>query len=399
MERSGRDTARMTRPAGAWQSEAVIISVMPGPPPRVELSIVTPVFCEQDNIAPLVEEVRAALRPLSLAYELIFVDDGSVDASAELVQRAADADPRVRLVRLSRNFGHQAALVAGLEHARGEAVVTLDGDLQHPPALIPEMVRRWRAGAEIVQAVRAAPADDSPLKRAGSRAFYRLLSALSRIQVRAGATDFRLMSREAADAFLSCPERNRFNRGLAQWIGFRQEEIPYRAAPRRAGRTKYSYRAMLRLAADAIFSFSVWPLRLAGLAGVGVSLAAAAYLLFVLWARIFTDRTEPGWSSLLATTLVLGGMQLIVLWIIGEYLGRLYEEARRRPLYIVRAPEPRPQGSLSSDPPSPGNASTEPRPPASASTGASPPGSASTEPRAQASAYAESRQGRASADR
>lgn len=295
-----------------------------------------PVFNEAENIETLLRRVRTALESSAVSYELLLVDDGSRDAGPALIQRAARTDTRIRLVQLSRNFGHQAALLAGMDNARGDAVITMDADLQHPPELLPELIRLWRQGAEVVQTVRREPADDSALKRMGSRWFYRLLSSLSRYRVTPGAADFRLLSRPAADAFRACRERCRFNRGLVQWIGFRYVELPYDAAPRHAGRSKYSWRAMLRLAGDAVFSFSTWPLRLAGLAGACVSLATAAYLLFVLWARIFTDRVEPGWSSILASVLVIGGMQLVVLWILGEYVGRLYEEAKQRPLYVVR---------------------------------------------------------------
>ncbi|MGE0479966.1 MAG: glycosyltransferase family 2 protein [Phycisphaerae bacterium] len=309
------------------------------PEPRAappELSLVVPVFNEADNVAALHERVLRALAPLELTWELVFVDDGSRDETAARV--TALADPRACVIRLSRNFGHQAALVAGMRHARGAAVVTLDGDLQHPPEIIADLVREWRAGREIVQAIRREPMDESPLKRSGSRAFYRVLSSVSRIQVTPGASDYRLMSRGAVEAFLACGERCRFNRGLVQWIGFDYAEVLYDAAPRRAGVSKYSYRAMLRLAGDAIFSFSSWPLRLAGLVGAFVSFAALLYLVFVLAAALFTKWTVPGWSSILAAVLTLGGLQLIFLWILGEYVGRLYEESKQRPIYIVRAP-------------------------------------------------------------
>ena len=302
------------------------------------LSVVVPVYNESVNLAALLARLRPVLEDLTPAYEIVFVDDGSRDDTAARIAQTSHQDPRIRLVPLSRNFGHQAALLAGLEHARGTAVITMDGDLQHPPELIPQLVAEWRRGAEIVQAVRRQPADNNPLKRAGSRWFYRLLAALTRLEVTPGAADFRLMCREAVAAFVTCRERRRCNRALVQWIGFVYREAPYDAEPRFAGRSKYSFRAMVRLAGDAIFSFSSWPLRLAGFAGVVVSLAAAAYMLFVLWARLFTDRTVPGWSSLLAAVLILGGVNLVVLWILGEYVGRLYEEVKQRPIYIVRPP-------------------------------------------------------------
>jgi glycosyltransferase involved in cell wall biosynthesis len=308
------------------------------------LSLVIPVFNEAENVAAMAQRCAAALEACAGAdaWEVIFVDDGSRDDTAARVATLAAADARFRLLSLSRNFGHQAALFAGLEAARGDAVITLDGDGQHPPELIGALVQRWRDGFEIVQAVRRATADAGPLKRATSSAFYRLLSRVAQIQVHAGAADFRLMSRPAVDAFLSCRERVRFNRGLVQWIGFRTCEVPFDAPARLAGRTKYTWRKMCGLAADAIFSFSSWPLRVAGFAGAIVSLAAMAYLAFVLWAYFFTDRTIPGWTSILAAVLALGGVQLLVLWILGEYVGRLYEEVKQRPIYVVRQGETAP---------------------------------------------------------
>ncbi len=313
---------------------------MPGvaprhPPDSPTISLVVPVYNEAPNVDPLLERLLTVLRGLGEPFECIFVDDGSRDGTAARLAAWTPRAPEIRVVSLSRNFGHQAALVAGLEHARGQAVITMDGDLQHPPELIPQLVERWRAGFDIVQTVRSDPAEASLAKRVGSGAFYRVLSLVARIRVTPGAADFRLMSREAVQAFLACRERVRFNRGLVQWIGFTQCELPYTAAQRYAGRTKYSYRAMLRLAGDAIFSFSSVPLRLAGLAGACVSLAAAAYLIFVLWSY-FRGRTIEGWSSTLATLLILGGMQLLVLWILGEYLGRAFEELKQRPIYIAR---------------------------------------------------------------
>lgn len=308
------------------------------PPAVPELSVVVPLYNEEENVAALLARLVPAAAAASPRAELIFVDDGSADrTAAKIAEAARTVEIPARVIRLARNFGHQAALFAGLEHARGDAVVTLDGDLQHPPELIATLVEHWRRGADVVQTIRREPADSNPLKRAGSSLFYRLLSAVSRWRVTPGAADFRLLSRPALDAFLQCRERCRFNRGLVHWIGFTCVEVPYDAAPRHAGRTKYSFRAMTHLAGDAIFSFSSWPLRVAGLAGGAVSVLAAAYLLFVLAARIFRPEiTQPGWTSVVAAVLVLGGVQLIVLWILGEYVGRLYEEVKQRPIYIMR---------------------------------------------------------------
>jgi glycosyltransferase involved in cell wall biosynthesis len=303
-----------------------------------DLSVVLPACNEADNVPVVVARLRPILASTQRSWEIIFVDDGSRDATADQVQSVAAAEPRVRLLQLSRNFGHQAALMAGLEHAGGAAVITMDADLQHPPELIPDLLRQWDAGYEVVQTIRTESADAPVLKRTGSRWFYRVLGALTPVGLTPGAADFRLMARPAVQALLACRERRRCNRALVHWIGFRYTEVPYAAASRHAGRTKYSYRAMIRLAADAILSFSTWPLRLAGMIGGVVSLCAAAYLVFVLWAYFFTERTEPGWSSILATILILGGVNLMVLWILGEYVGRMYEEVKQRPLYIVRPP-------------------------------------------------------------
>lgn len=302
----------------------------------VQISVVVPVYNESANIGPLLDRLIPVLDGVGSSYEVVFVDDGSRDGTSETVLEAGAANPSVRLVRLSRNFGHQAALVAGLERAVGNIVITMDGDLQHPPELIPELVSAWRGGADVVQTIRRQTADETVFKRATSRGFYHFLSAIANVRVTPGAADFRLMTREALNAFLACGERCRFNRGLVQWIGFETKEIEYDAGVRAAGETKYSIRRMLHLAGDAIFSFSSWPLRLAGLAGAFVSLLAAAYLVFVLWAALFTTIPVPGWSSILASVLILNGVQLIVTWILGEYVGRLYEEAKQRPLYIVR---------------------------------------------------------------
>lgn len=300
------------------------------------LSVVVPAFNEADSLPPLLQQIVAQMTALAEPFEVWVVDDGSTDNTATLTRQLACSQPEIRLIRLSRNFGHQAALLAGLTNARGDAVITLDADLQHPPALIPALVQHWRRGAHIVQAVRAAPADESRLKAFASRWFYRVLSRLVPHPVTPGAADFRLLDRQAVAALLRCPERSRFTRGLVRWIGFTYVEVPYHAARRHAGRSKYSLRSTLRLASDAIFSLSPLPLRLAGLAGVTVSLAAALYLLFALWAALFTDRTVPGWTSLLATVLALGGMQLLVLWILGEYVGRIFDEVKGRPVFIVR---------------------------------------------------------------
>jgi polyisoprenyl-phosphate glycosyltransferase len=318
--------------------------------PEIEISVVVPLFNEEANVEAFLARLLPVVDKLPGRCEAILVDDGSRDATSERCAAAALRDARVRPLRLSRNFGHQAALMAGLDHATGRAVITLDGDLQHPPELIPRLVELWKGGYDVVQAIRRETADADWSKKASSSGFYRLLTALSGIRVTPGAADFRLLSREALTALLACRERCRFNRGLVQWIGFPYVEVPYDAAARHAGTTKYSLKRMLRLAGDAIFSFSSAPLRFAGMAGAGVSVAAMLYLLFVVWAYLFTTWTLPGWTSTLAAVLLLGGVQLLVLWVLGEYIGRMYEELKQRPIYVIRAPTAKPASAAAALP-------------------------------------------------
>ncbi|MCX7717162.1 MAG: glycosyltransferase family 2 protein [Candidatus Sumerlaeaceae bacterium] len=304
------------------------------------LSLVLPACNEAANVAPLHERLARAVEAAGFAdaAEFIWVDDGSTDGTAERVEALAAADPRVRLVRFSRNFGHMAALTAGLDAARATgAVIMLDADGQHPPELIPDLVARWRAGAEIVQAVRRATADEPPLKRLTSRGFYRLLNHLGEVRLPEGASDFRLLDRQVADALRALPERHRFVRGLVHWVGFQMDTVPYDAPPRLAGRTKYSPARMLLFALDGITSFSVKPLRLAFGLGAAVLVLALIYGIYVIatWAA---GRVVPGWTSLLLVVLIMGSIQLLTLGVMGVYIGRIYDEVKQRPLYIVRKP-------------------------------------------------------------
>jgi polyisoprenyl-phosphate glycosyltransferase len=300
--------------------------------PRL-LSVVAPMFDEADSVGAFYERTRAALG--SLAFELIVVDDASGDGTGELLDRLADSDPRVRVLHLSRNFGHQAAITAGLEHARGDVIVMLDGDLQDPPELIPSMLEHWRADSDVVYGVRESRAGETRFKLASARWFYRLFGRVTGLQLRENSGDFRLLDRKALDAILSMPERNRFLRGMTVWIGFTQTAVPYRREPRRAGATKYTLRRMLRFSLDAISSFSSLPLQAATLLGFLFSAAAFLGLPLVVVARIAGIYTA-GVPTVLFVVLLLGGIQLITVGIIGEYVGRIYEEVKGRPLYIVR---------------------------------------------------------------
>lgn len=297
------------------------------------VSVVVPVFDESAVLDELHRRVSGALRDLD--YELVLVDDGSRDDSWERMRALAAADRRVRLIRLSRNFGHQIAITAGLDAARGETVVVLDADLQDPPELIPDLVARWREGYDVVYAVRAERSGESAFKLVTARAFYRLLQRLAGIEIPADAGDFRLLSRRAADALGAMPERSRYLRGMTSWIGFRQSGVPYRREARFAGETKYPLRKMLRFAADAVLSFSTVPIRLVSSLGLVVVVFCVGYLAYTVYLALFTHQTVQGWASLIVIVLLLGGMQLISLGIIGQYVGRIFEEVKRRPLYLV----------------------------------------------------------------
>ena len=306
------------------------------------LSVVVPLHDEEGSVRELHARVGAALA--DLPHELILVDDASDDGTAELLAELADADPRVRVIHLSRNFGHQAALTAGLEHARGDAVAMLDGDLQDPPELIATMLEHWRAGADVVCGVRTERRGEGRLKLVTARWFYRLFGRLSDIDLRPNSGDYRLLDRRALDALLSMRERNRFLRGMTGFIGFTQTAVPYERDARFAGETKYSARRMLRFSLDALTSFSWVPLQLATLLGFLFSAIALLTVPVVIALRL-AGETIPGFATVLCLILLIGGIQLITVGIIGEYVGRIYDEVKGRPLYLVRAtrnlgPEP-----------------------------------------------------------
>jgi len=297
------------------------------------LSVVTPMFNEEGTAEPFYVRVRDALD--GLPWELVVVDDGSKDSTPEILAELAAADPRIKVVTLARNFGHQAALSAGLEHAQGDAVVMIDSDLQDPPELIVEMVERWRAGSDVVYAVRRRRAGETRFKLWTAHAFYRLLAKLTDVEVPPDAGDFRLMDRRPLEALLAMRERSRFLRGMTVWVGYVQSAIEYDRDPRYAGETKYTLRRMVKFSLDAIVSFSSTPLQIATLIGMLCSLLAFALIPLVVIGR-FLDIFVAGIPTTLVVILLLGGVQLICVGIIGEYLGRIYEEVKRRPLYVVR---------------------------------------------------------------
>jgi glycosyltransferase involved in cell wall biosynthesis len=301
------------------------------------LSVVVPLHDEEELVAAFADRLTRVLDEIGGAWEAILVDDGSRDATYEGCLELNRRDGRFKVVRLSRNFGHQIALTAGLELATGDATVTMDGDLQHPPEVIPELVARWRDGAQVVYAVMAERQGESSLKDVSARWFYRALNRLAAIDVPAGAGDFRLVDRAALDAVRSMPEANRYLRGMFSWVGFEQVGVPYASPARVAGRSKYSFARMARLATDAVVGFSDRPLRLALNLGFLVSAGSILFGLSAVVAKFAGVLVVPGWTSVMVLTGIVGGVQLMVIGIIGEYVGRIADEVRRRPLFIVRS--------------------------------------------------------------
>lgn len=298
------------------------------------LSVVAPVFNEADSLDEFYRRTREALD--GVAFELVLVDDGSSDGSSQRLERLAASDPRVKTVFLSRNFGHQPALTAGLDHARGDAVVMLDCDLQDPPELIPEMLRQWQQGADVVYAVRRRRDGETPLKLVTARWFYRIFRAITGLDLEQDSGDFRLLDRSALDALRSMREHNRFLRGMSVWVGFTQTAIPYDRHPRHAGETKFTLSKMLRFSTDAILSFSHRPLQVATLLGMVISTLSFIGIPVVIALKLL-GMYLPGFSTLEISILLLGGIQLITIGIIGEYVGRIFDEVKDRPLYLVRA--------------------------------------------------------------
>lgn len=297
-------------------------------------SVVIPVLDEEENLAALHRELTRVMVPLG-TYETIFVDDGSDDASVAIILELAQHDPSVKLVRLSRNFGHQAALSAGLDHATGQAVVFMDADLQDPPQLLEELVQRWRAGGEVVYAYRT-KRQAPRFKRLGYFVFYRLFQRLAEMDVPLDSGDFCLIDRRVADAIRGLPERNRFLRGLRSWVGFRQVGVPYQRPDRLAGEVKYTTRRLVKLALDGLLSFSSFPLRVASYLGFFTSALGVLYTLFAVMAQLLVGELPAGWTSTIAILLTVSGVQLIMTGVLGEYLARTYEEAKGRPTYVVR---------------------------------------------------------------
>ncbi len=301
------------------------------------LSLVVPVFNEEESIQAFIDTIDKELEPLRDRLEIVFVNDGSRDRTRKVVEEVIEKDPRVTLVNLARNFGKEAAMTAGLHHARGDAVIPMDVDLQDPPSLILEFVRLWQdEGYDTVYGVRTDRNADTAMKRLTAGGFYRLFNAVStttRIPENAG--DFRLMDRRVVEVIKQLPERNRFMKGLFAWAGFNSIGVPYERPARMAGETKFNYWKLWNFALDGFFSFSSWPLRVWSYVGAGVALLSFLYILVIITKVIFFGIDMPGYASLMSVILFLGGMQLISIGVLGEYLGRMFLEVKQRPVFVI----------------------------------------------------------------
>jgi dolichol-phosphate mannosyltransferase len=302
------------------------------------LSVVVPIYFEQDTIGEFYSRMKSVLAGLEpdLRHELVFVNDGSSDRSLEILKELSGRDRSVRVINFSRNFGHQIAITAGIDNAAGDAVVVIDGDLQDPPEVVRGMVEKWREGYKVVYGVRSVRKGESRFKRMTARLFYRLIAQMSDVKLPLDSGDFRLMDRMVVEALNTIREENRYIRGLVSWVGFSQYGLEYERDSRYAGETKFSVKKMVKFALDGITSFSDRPLRLSSKLGMVVTLLAFLSMIWLIIGRLFyPERTTAGWTSLLVVVLFLGGIQLISIGVLGEYIGRIYRETKQRPLYVV----------------------------------------------------------------
>lgn len=300
-----------------------------------KISIVVPVYNEQDNLKEFHKRITAIMNDTGYDYNLIFVDDGSKDSSAFILKQLVEEDEHVEAYLLSRNYGHQMALTCGLDNADGDAVITMDGDLQHPPELLPELIRLWEEGSEIVMTKRLATEDAGFLKNITSACYYKLINIMSKVEITPGGSDFRLMDKKAVEAFRLYRERARFIRGMVSTLGFNVSVVEFVAPPRFAGHSKFNLHKMLHFALDGITAFSNLPLRWAFYLGLFFGLCSLLLLGHVFYVKFISDDAVPGWATTTVSILFLGGIQLVGIGILGEYIGRIFEEIKHRPLYLV----------------------------------------------------------------
>ena len=313
-------------------------SQVPLPPSAMQhpvISVVTPVYEEQDNLPLLYERLIKVLEAIEPQFEIVLVDDGSRDNSLTIMRGLAARDSRVTVVELARNFGHQVAISAGLDYARGDAVIVMDADLQDPPEVLPQFIDKWREGHDVVYAIRERR-KEGPLKQLAYKAFYRLLQRIANIQIPLDSGDFCIMDRKVVDLLVGMPERNRFVRGIRSWVGLDQIGLAYERQARYAGRVKYTFSRLVYLALDGLISFSFIPLRMISLLGFGVSVLSILLAIGYAIQKITAGLNPPGFATTIVAIFFLAGIQLITIGVIGEYVGRIFEEVKRRPLYVVR---------------------------------------------------------------
>lgn len=304
---------------------------------KIVCSVVVPVYNEEEVINVTYKRLKDVMDGLDITYEIIFVNDGSRDRTRELAMEICKNDKNIKFIDFSRNFGHQTAITAGMDYASGDAVVVIDADLQDPPEVIPEMLEKWREGYDVVYGQRVKRQGETFFKKVTAKIFYRTLNRLTDVEIPVDTGDFRLIDRKVCDALKKVDEKNRYIRGIISWLGFKSIAVPFVRQKRFAGTTKYPLKKMLKFASDAIISFSHKPLKLATYFGFFLSFASFAYLIVTIILKVFSIiQTVPGWASIVAINLFFNGIILLILGIIGEYIGRIYDEAKNRPLYVIR---------------------------------------------------------------
>ncbi|MEF2247566.1 glycosyltransferase family 2 protein [Paenibacillus sp. IITD108] len=302
----------------------------------VTYSVIVPMYNEEEVIEHTYLRLSEVMKQTKAGFELIFVNDGSKDRTVQIIEKIKRNDSTVRLIDFSRNFGHQIAITAGMDYAQGQAIIVIDADLQDPPEVILRMIEKWKEGYEVVYGKRQKRKGETLFKKWTAMMFYRLLRSMTNVEIPVDTGDFRLIDRKVCDVLRGLKEKNRFVRGLISWIGFRQTSVEYVREERFAGETKYPLKKMIKFALDGITSFSYKPLKIASYVGFALSLGGFIYLLVVIWQRLFTETTESGWASIIAINLIFNGIILMILGVIGEYIGRIYDESKNRPLYIIR---------------------------------------------------------------
>jgi glycosyltransferase involved in cell wall biosynthesis len=304
------------------------------------LSVIVPAYNEEEVLPEFHRRLQAVLDNLDCATNILYVNDGSTDGTTDILNRLRQDDARVGVIDLSRNFGKEIAMTAGFDHAEGDAVVVIDADLQDPPELIPELVKHFREGYDVVYAQRISRAGERALKKTSAFFFYRLIQASTRVNIPADTGDFRMLSRRALDALKKLREQHRFMKGLYAWIGFPQKAVPYHRDPRKAGQTKWNYWKLWNFALEGFTSFTIGPLKVATYLGISTAFAAFVYALWVIYKTLAHGDPVAGYPSLMVVILFLGGVQLITIGVLGEYLGRMFDETKQRPLYFVKEYQP-----------------------------------------------------------